>query len=172
MKRYKHNLASLLEPNYVVGSVTDIDVEALKKADVKALVFDIDSTLVEHGQIQIAPETATFLHDTKLDLYLATNRSRRDAGEIAEILNAKYVQYADGRFRKPSPAYFGKLQDIINKKPGQIAMIGDRLYSDVFGANRAGWTTIWVENLGKDPWFTRVFRLRHIERWVFERFVK
>ena len=42
-------------------------------------------------------------------------------------------------------------------------MVGDRIFTDIYGANKAGITTIYVKALGKDPWFIRFTGVRFIE---------
>lgn len=45
---------------------------------------------------------------------------------------------------KPDPAIFLHVAEKLGALPGECAMVGDRLDSDITGANGAGMTSIWI----------------------------
>lgn len=55
------------------------------------------------------------------------------------------VTSADFGARKPSPEIFLHVARSWGAEPAELAMVGDQLYFDVYGAHRAGMRAIWVE---------------------------
>lgn len=45
--------------------------------------------------------------------------------------------------KKPHPKIFKKALKAFNVKPEEALMVGDRLYSDIYGAKRVGMKTVW-----------------------------
>ncbi|AEC51164.1 hypothetical protein PNA2_0246 [Pyrococcus sp. NA2] len=45
--------------------------------------------------------------------------------------------------KKPHPKIFRKALHAFNVKPEEAVMVGDRLYSDIYGAKRVGMKTVW-----------------------------
>ncbi|AEH23927.1 2-haloalkanoic acid dehalogenase-like hydrolase [Pyrococcus yayanosii CH1] len=45
--------------------------------------------------------------------------------------------------RKPHPKIFRKALKAFGVKPEEAVMVGDRLYSDIYGAKRVGMMTVW-----------------------------
>ncbi|WP_297506955.1 TIGR02253 family HAD-type hydrolase [Thermococcus sp.] len=67
-----------------------------------------------------------------------------------KILRLELGEYFDHVFisdelgvKKPHPKIFQKALQKANLKAGEAVMVGDRLYSDIYGAKRVGMTTIW-----------------------------
>ena len=50
---------------------------------------------------------------------------------------------------KPEPLMFDEAERLLGG--GRIALVGDSLKSDVAGANRAGWTSVWLRAPGIEP---------------------
>lgn len=161
--RFKTRIATRLTPNYRVATVADIDIKTLKKNHVKAIAFDADSTLVEHDQIVIRPETIDFLKSLNIPLFIATNRKVPLGDELGELIGARAVMHARPGVRKPGLEYFNELEDLSGMELCNMALVGDRLLTDIYGANRAGMQSIYVAALGKDPWYMRWTGLRRIE---------
>ncbi|MFA4645985.1 TIGR02253 family HAD-type hydrolase [Pyrococcus kukulkanii] len=45
--------------------------------------------------------------------------------------------------KKPHPKIFKKALKAFNVKPSEAIMVGDRLYSDIYGAKKVGMKTVW-----------------------------
>lgn len=153
-------------PDYMAKSISDIDFELLAKSGVRYIAFDADSTLVPFRGVELAPQTLKFLRSKKKlfkDWCIATNRITHDLEGLAISLEAGIVQ-AGLLIRKPRRAFFSQVLKHFDAKPGEVAMIGDKLRADMWGAKRAGFKTVWVEHLGKDNLMDRLIGLRQIER--------
>ena len=72
---------------------------------------------------------------------------------------------------KPLKRKYKKILKIYKYKESEIAAIGDQILTDVFGANRVGITSIFVDKLSKeDKLFTKINR--KIEKRILKRLNK
>lgn len=157
-------------PDYIAKSLADIDFVLLKKRGIKFIAFDADSTLVPFRGKTMLGATRRLLH-TKRKLFkdwcIASNRVTNDLQPLADSINAKVVR-ATLFTRKPSRRFFARVLDKLQARPQDTAMIGDKLIADMWGAKRAGITTVWVEHLGNDNPLDRIFRTRHLEKQLMK----
>ncbi len=143
-------------PDFMATSLLDVDFDALRKRGVKYVAFDADSTLVPARGKLLDSKTEAFLkeHRPKFESWcIASNRITNDLLPLAKAMDAHVIR-ATLITRKPQKRFFRWVLDYFKpKKPAEIAMIGDKLIADMFGAKRAGMTTVWVEKIGRDnPW--------------------
>ena len=163
-------------PHYMADNVMDIDFAQLKREGVEYVALDIDSTLVNYGEISLLPATQKYLRqqvDTGVikQLLIATNRRKRNVSAMATSINATVVQA--GRIsRKPRRSYFRTVIKQLDCQPEAIAMVGDKLFIDVYGGNRVGMKTILVKRLGKDSLFERFIPFRALEYAIIKYFFK
>ncbi len=159
-------------PDYMAKSIADIDFNLLAEQGIRYVAFDADSTLVPWRGVEIAPSTRKFLRE-KQKLFkgwcIASNRITNDLEPLAESIGAGIVQ-ASWTVRKPQRRYFKWVTKYFKAKPSEIVMIGDKLLADIFGAKRAGFTTVWVEHLGTDSPIDQMVRLRQIERRLLKKY--
>ena len=72
---------------------------------------------------------------------MSNNISQTRIGNIAETLNLPYISGAG----KPSRRKLKRAVEAMNLPIEQVAMVGDRLFTDVLAGNRLGMFTILVE---------------------------
>jgi HAD superfamily phosphatase (TIGR01668 family) len=152
-------------PDFMADSLLDVDFELLAKRGVKYVAFDADSTLVPSRGKLLDSETEAFLKKHRAlftDWCIASNRITNDLLPLAKAMDAHVIQ-ATLIIRKPQRRFFGwVLRFFKTSKPAEVAMVGDKLIADMFGAKRAGMTTVWVEKIGRDnPWDV----LLQVRRW-------
>ncbi len=164
----------LYVPDYVANSVLDIDFKQLKKNGVTHIAFDADSTLVGYRHKQLDAATEAFLKKELKPftaVCIASNRVTNDLDDIALAINAEVIR-ASLTKRKPSVAFFVRVVAHFAAKPGNIAMIGDKLIADIYGGNKAGFVTVWVNKNGRDSIFDRILQTRRFERRMTKRHLK
>ena len=170
-KRVNH---SNFVPDYMAKSLMDVDFKALKKRGIRFIAFDADSTLVQIRGRALSAETKAFLQKQRSMFEgwcIASNRITNDLIPLGESMDAQVIR-ATPLVRKPRRKFFDQVIRLFGGKPGEIAMIGDKLFADIWGANRSGMVTVWVERIGPDlPW-DRLFRTRSRERRILKRYVK
>lgn len=150
VKPMKYSKRRLFHPDYIVKSVCDIDFSLLKSKGIKAVLIDLDGTVVSRGTFNVDKKITTYLKKQLVDIYIATNRPRnRSLKNMKVSLHAKGVIHPSGVFMKPLPQYYRQAAVNHKLKTAEVAMIGDRYIQDIFGANLAGYTTILVRKLGE-----------------------
>lgn len=145
-------------PNYITKDVLSIDFKHLKKLGIKACLFDLDHTLLVHGTIDLSTRNTKHLEQSGMKIYIATNRQHSDGlDKIAQELGADGIMHARGRrISKPAKKYYEMAVEMTDFKPSEVAMVGDRLMQDIWGARRAGLTAILVEKFGKIKWYDQI----------------
>ena len=151
----------LLRPNFIVDKVSEVTPGFLRERGIRAVMVDLDDTLVAGGATTLDPAFTSWLDTLKaarLPVLILSNGSRarvarwsKDLGVLGLSLVGKPFAFAfrRGLARLGSPA-------------SETAMIGDQLFTDVLGANLAGVTSILVTPLSPGNLFhTRL--LRHLE---------
>lgn len=163
----------LYVPDYMANSVTDIDFARLAKEGIKYVAFDADSTLVPYRGVKIAPSTLKHLMKQR-KLFekwcIASNRITDDLEPLGRSIDAGVIR-ADILIRKPDIRFFRYVLEYFQAEPEEVVMIGDKLIADVFGAQRAGFKTVWVEKLGRDSLLDRLIHLRKLEKRLLKRYL-
>lgn len=154
--------ATWIVPNYRALDITDIDFAALSKKGITRVALDIDGTLLPAGHLGRAAD-AFISHISQAQkkghithLVIATNRFSLLARMVADWIKADVIISGSFFTRKPSKRYYDKVLTALGGSPEQTVMIGDRMLQDIFGGNRAGMTTILVDDLGPEPWYDKV----------------
>ena len=144
---------SELLPGYTASSVFDIDYKKLYAMGYRGLMFDIDNTLVHHGDDSTPEVDALFkrIHDIGFSVLMLSNNSEERILRFLKNIDALYIADA----QKPDPASYEKALDMLGLKRNQVVMIGDQLFTDIRGANRCGIDSICVNfiRLDSERWY-------------------
>ena len=157
-------------PNAYFNKVEEITIEFLQRNKIKALILDIDNTLIDYNHVmtESVEKWARDLKGQGVKLYIVSNTSKKKKVEkVAGKLDIPYVFFA----KKPLKIGFKKAQKYLKENSENIAVVGDQIFTDVIGGNRAKMFTILVELINeKDFWYTKW--KRPIERRIKENFMK
>jgi len=136
-------LFSRFYPDEWVDSTYVIDFESFYKKGYRGLTFDIDNTLVPHGAPadERALELFKRLHRIGYRICLISNNKRSRVQPFAEAVDAEYIWYAN----KPSTRGYERACSLIDVPKEQTLFVGDQLFTDVWGAKRAGMYSILVK---------------------------
>lgn len=162
-------------PSYYAESVTDIDFAELHSRGVRVAAFDVDSTLVPFDQIELSSESERYLLAAKEaghveEFYIATNRRSNNIEALAASIGAQVIHALSARDSKPWGSFFERLLDKIDREPQECAMVGDKVFTDILGGNRAGMQTVLVEKLGEDSKQDKIMPFRRIEKYLVTRY--
>lgn len=145
----------ILYPNLLLDSVKEITIEKLKQNNIKALILDVDNTLIDYKQY-LSEDIIRWSKDMrqqKIKLYILSNTNDKEKVQsVANALQIPYINFA----KKPFKSGFLKVQKILKEKPENIAVVGDQIFTDIIGGNRCKMFTILVEPIEKkEYWYTR-----------------
>lgn len=148
----------ILYPKANFNNVREIDINFLQKNNIKALILDVDNTLIDYDK-NLEPETIKWAEELKkqgIKLYILSNSNKKEKVEtVAKKLNIEYDYFA----KKPLKMGFKKVQEKLQEKPENIGVVGDQIFTDVVGGNRCKMFTILVEPIAeKDIWITMIKR--------------
>jgi len=134
-----------LVPDYYCRSLENINFQTLKSHGIKCLLFDVDNTVTRWNEREVSEATVKWFDQLKEAGFkaclLSNNRSDTRVKVVAEKLGISYIY----RAAKPSKGGYLRAVKLLNGKPGTIAMVGDQLFTDVWGAKRAGLFTILID---------------------------
>lgn len=130
-------------PDRYVTSAYVIDFEKLYSEGVRGLIFDIDNTLVPHGAPadERAEELFARLKKIGFGCCLISNNQEPRVKMFNRNIQVDYIYNA----HKPSAKNYRKAMEIMGTGPENTVFIGDQLFTDVWGAKRAGIPNILVK---------------------------
>lgn len=148
-----------LVPDERVGSVTEIDPAALAARGIRGLILDLDDTLVHQAEHAPCAAVSGWIGQAREHLavvILSNNRRRRRVAPIADHCGVPYVHLA----LKPLLVGFRRALAIMGLRAGEVAVVGDQLFTDVLGGKRLGAHTILVEPMSATErrWARRLMR--------------
>jgi hypothetical protein len=160
-------------PDYIAESLLQVDFGLLRNSGIRFVAFDADSTLVHFRKKTLPLKTKQFLAQRRPlfdDWCIASNRIFDDLQPLTESIDAHLFRATLLR-RKPQRRFFGRIIRFFDAKPEEVAMIGDKLVADIWGANRAGMVTVWVEKIGNDSIWDRTLRTRQFEKLLVQKYL-
>lgn len=151
-------------PADYLESAYEVNYEVLYQKGVRGLIFDIDNTLVEHGApaTDRAKELFLRLKETGFATCLISNNKEPRVAPFAREVGADhYVCDA----HKPSRTNYKRAMELMGTDISNTYFIGDQLFTDVYGANRAGIPSILVRPIHPKEEFQIVLK-RKLEKIV------
>lgn len=150
-------------PQKYLESAYHIDFDVLYRNGVRGVLFDVDNTLVPHGAPADERAKALFSHLRQLGIgtcLISNNRRERVQG-FADAVGTEYVENA----HKPSVTGYEKGMERIGCTRENTVFVGDQIFTDIYGANRAGIVTILVKPIHPKEEIQIVFK-RYLEKIV------
>ncbi len=150
-------------PTEYVESSYEIDYEKLYKNGYRGIIFDIDNTLVEHGAdaSERAVALVERLKQLGFEVCLISNNKEERVKRFNQNIKIKYIFNA----RKPSIKNYLKAMEFMKTNKSNTLFVGDQVFTDVYGANRAGIKSYLVKPIGKKEEIQIVIK-RLLERIV------
>lgn len=160
----------ILYPKLYCKKVTDIEIEFLQENNIKALILDVDNTLIdfERNLLNGVQEWYQKLKENNISCMILSNSNKVDKVKtVAETIGIPYIYFAT----KPLKRGFLKAQKLLDLPFENIAVVGDQIFTDVIGANRCKMFPILVEPIGeKDYLITKI--KRPIENFVIKKYLE
>ena len=121
----------------------------MQEKGIHSLLLDVDGTLVNRKSNMIPKDVKNWIIESKklFSLYLISNNpSKKRIAKIAKELNLRYKYNASKPRKKVT---LSAIQE-IGREPKNIAIIGDRIFTDIIVGNRCDIKTILVNRLNRD----------------------
>lgn len=152
----------LLCPDQHLNSIFELNPEQLREKGIKGIITDMDNTLIPRNNRSVCPRLKCWLLGLKeegFELCIVSNNTPGRGARLALDLGIPAIWYAVKPRRHP----FRKALQKMNLSPGETAVIGDQIFTDVLGGNRLGLYTILVAPISaKEFIWTRL--VRRLER--------
>ncbi|CAD2075732.1 haloacid dehalogenase-like hydrolase [Jeotgalicoccus aerolatus] len=155
-------------PSHFVKRYEDITPEFLRAHNIKAVMTDLDNTLVAFDAADADDNVLKWiktLNESNIKLLILSNGNKKRVSAFAEPHGIEYIAEA----KKPMLGNFHQGLKLLGTKKKNTIMVGDQLMTDVLGANRANINSILVVPVKeKDGWAT--YLNRRIERVIMKYF--
>ena len=102
----------------------------------RGVIFDIDNTLVPHGAPADGRSIALFcrLKEIGFETVLLSNNKEPRVKSFHEKVHSRYIHKAG----KPAVRSYLKAMELMGTVPETTMFVGDQLFTDVWGAKKAG----------------------------------
>lgn len=160
-----------LIPDEFVESIYDINIEQLRARDIRAIITDLDNTLVEWNRPLATPEVERWfasLREAGIQVTVVSNNNQQRVLTFCQPLGVNYIWAA----RKPTNRAFLRAVREMDVRVEETVVIGDQLFTDVLGGNRLGFYTILVVPVSQtDGFWTQINRWleRIVLHWMRRR---
>ena len=130
-------------PDYEADSAYSIDYEKLYSNGYRGVIFDIDNTLVPHGAPADERAVALFarLHGLGFQTILLSNNKEPRVKSFNDRVGSQYIFKAG----KPKRSGYVHAMERMKTTPATTLFVGDQLFTDVWGAKKAGIVTYLVK---------------------------
>jgi len=147
-------------PDERLNSIFELDPQRLKELGLRGIIFDLDNTLGRRGARELEERVLGLLSRLEKEGFQIGILSNNEGAERERLL-AKldgYPVYLNAQ--KPRRRGFRYLLREMDLGPEEVAMVGDTLFTDVWGAKRLGIYAILVRPVDpREPWLIRLGRL-------------
>lgn len=146
-------MACPLVPCHLAESIYWLVPQRLREAGIRLVLADLDNTLAPYEESLPSPALRQWKEELEangITLFVVSNsRKSRRCPDFCAALGIPYVRHAG----KPGTKGFRAALAQTGIPAGQAIMVGDQIFTDTLGANRAGITTVLVRPMawGKNP---------------------
>lgn len=134
-------------PQEYYTSTYAIDFKKYYDMGYRAVIFDIDNTLVEHDAPanDTAKELIENLKEMGFKVCLLSNNDEERVKSFNEPLDAYYIHKAG----KPSAKGYNRAMELMGVERRETMFVGDQIFTDIWGANNAGIRSVLVKPIAK-----------------------
>ncbi len=162
-------MLKIFYPYEYVESVFTIDYNKLYNKGFRGIIFDIDNTLVHHGDdsTKEIDELFKFIQDIGFKTLLLSNNGEKRIKRFLKNIDSLYICNAN----KPKTDNYLKAVKMMNITKKETIFIGDQIFTDIFGANKSGIANILVEFIRCEN-ETKIGKRRQLEKIVLKLYNK
>ncbi len=152
-------------PYEYVESVFSIDYNKLYDKGYRGIIFDIDNTLVHHGDdsTKEIDELFTTIQTIGFKTLLLSNNNEDRVKRFLNNIDSLYICNAE----KPKVDNYIKAVEMMHIKKEETLFIGDQIFTDILGANKSGIASILVKFI-RIKGETKIGKRRKIENIILK----
>lgn len=158
------------KPTWMIESIYTLMPDELKANGIKAILTDLDNTLIAWNNPSGTQELRQWLNEMKanqIPVIVVSNNNHKRVEKAVQRFDLPFV----ARALKPFKTGIQKALKEYQLQPDEVVMVGDQMLTDVLAANRMNIRSILVKPLMQtDAWNTRINRL--MERKIQAQLVK
>ncbi len=127
-------------PDEYLDSAYQIEFDRLYAEGYRGIIFDVDNTLVPHGAPADERARKLFVHlkDLGYQCCLLSNNKEPRVKMFNDVVQVQYIFKAG----KPKMIGYERAMRLMGTNQKNTLFVGDQIFTDVYGANRAGIRTI------------------------------
>lgn len=150
-------------PDVYIASAYAINYEKLYRQGFRGVIFDIDNTLVKHGAPADGRSVRLInrLKELGYEILLLSNNKEPRVKMFNDAVRVRYIYKAG----KPGAAGYQTALKRMGTAPENTIFVGDQLFTDVWGAKKAGLFTYLTRPIDKKEEIQIVLK-RYLEKAV------
>ncbi len=152
-----------IKPDYNLKSIYDIDLDELQRQGIKAMLFDLDSTLMASKSGIYTDEVYSFIKKVEEKFFMAVVSNNKNPHYIEKVRSISHFPLLFNAC-KPKTGIVEKFLQEHNLKPSECVLVGDRPLTDILCGKRLGCKTILVDSITADTESKIVRLVRALER--------
>jgi HAD superfamily phosphatase (TIGR01668 family) len=157
-------MTKLLYPRIYVDTLLDIPRDKLRDRNISAFIIDLDNTITEWNSNELRSEVEEWFVLIKAEGFKAcilSNNGEQRIKKVADRLGIPFIH----RAAKPCRRSFHRAVALMGVSVDEVAVVGDQIFTDILGGNRAGLFTILVKPLARREFLGTKFN-RTLELFV------
>lgn len=151
-------------PDMEVKNVFELDEEFFSAHNIRGVIFDIDNTLVTHDTHTPPEEILDYfkaLEGKGIKIAIVSNNHAQRVEKFCRDLGYPFI----ARAWKPFKKNLREIQNCLGLKKEEMCLVGDQIFTDIYGANRMGYFSVLVTAVGENE--TKLVAVKR----VFEKLV-
>lgn len=151
-----------LTPDYVFDNIYEITPDFLISKGIKGALIDIDGTVASHRVENPSQQLCKYiksLENCGIKVIFLSNNNYKRVGIFSSQVGIKSISKA----KKPLKKGFKNGSELLNIPLKNIVVIGDQIFTDVFGGNLTGALTCKVQSIDIEEFWIKL-------RYQFERY--
>lgn len=140
-----------VKPDITIDNVTELtekEIEELKQQKgIEGIILDLDETLrTQMREIPLCNQEWLEMIKGKLKVIIVSNGVDKNAEEFFRLKGINYIGFA----HKPLKKNFLRACKIMDIDPEKVLVVGDDLFSDIYGGKRNNMVTALISGKIKD----------------------